>query len=208
MKGGITKRVEDTVKALGDGQLKRALVLTDRAGLERHRQIVEKAARTCLEHKGDKEACTMAIEEAKEQVKDTITLPLDDTSLEGVEDFLTPGPQANEPKEAQPSSERTDEELYEECEECHVATAAARFAEVCAERPGEAGNACQVISAKLEDENTEPADWIKAMVQTAEQAQGQAKEEMVAVVTELTDYLEQRDSPLLKELDKEDKADA
>ncbi|GAI99952.1 unnamed protein product, partial [marine sediment metagenome] len=61
-----------------------------------------------------------------------------------------------------------------------------------------------VISEQLEDENTEPADWIRAMVETAEQAQGEAKEEMVAAVTELTDYLERRKSPLLEELDKEE----
>ncbi|GAI55910.1 unnamed protein product [marine sediment metagenome] len=40
------------------------------------------------------------------------------------------------------------------------------------------------------------------MVETAEQAEGEAKEEMVAAVTELTDYLQRRDSPFLKELDK------
>ncbi|GAH90130.1 unnamed protein product, partial [marine sediment metagenome] len=44
--------------------------------------------------------------------------------------------------------------------------------------------------------------WIKAMVETAEQAQGEAKEQIVAVVTELTDYLQRRNSPLLQELDK------
>ena len=80
--------------------------------------------------------------------------------------------------------------------------AAARIAEICAESPEGAGNACKVISEKLEDENTEPADWIRAMVETAEQAQGEAKEQMVAAVTELTDYLERRNSPFLKEMDK------
>ena len=140
----------------------------------------------------------MAIEEAKEKVQDTITLPIDDTSLEGLEEYLSP---ENQPA-AQPAGEKTDEELFEECEECHVAVAAARVAEICAERPEEAGDACKVISEKLEDENTEPADWIKAMVETAEQAQGEAKEQMVGAVTELTDYLERRNSPFLKELDK------
>ncbi|MBA7692970.1 hypothetical protein ES703_101545 [subsurface metagenome] len=204
MKGGVTKRIEDTVKALEGGQLKKALLLTDREGLERHHQFVEQAARTCLANKDNKEACTMAIEEAKEKVQDTITLPIDDTSLEGLEEYLSTEKPPEEPKETQPTSEKTDEELFEECEECHVAVAAARIAEICAERPEEAGNACKVISEKLEDENTEPADWIKAMVGTAEQAQGEAKEQMVAAVTELTDYLERRNSPFLKELDREE----
>jgi len=208
VKGGVTKRVEDTVKALEQGQLKKALSLTDREGLESHHQFVEQAARTCLANKGDKEACTMAIEEAKERVKDTITLPIDDTSLEGLEEYLSPGPPAGEPKETEPTSEKTDEEVYEECEECHVAVAAARIAEICAERPDEAGGACKTISQNLEDENTEPADWIKAMVETAEQAQGEAKEQMVAAVTELTDYLERRNSPFLKELDEEEGSNA
>jgi len=41
------------------------------------------------------------------------------------------------------------------------------------------------------------------MTQTAEEAKGQAKQDMIEAVTELTDYLEKRDSPILKQLDKE-----
>ncbi|GAI61436.1 unnamed protein product [marine sediment metagenome] len=146
----------------------------------------------------------MAIKEAKEKVQDTITLPIDDTSLEGVEEYLSPEKQPEEPKEAEPTSEKTDEELFEECEVCHVAVAASRFAEICTEHPEGAGASCKLISAKLEDETTEPTDWIKTMVKTAEQAQGEAKEQMVAAVTELTEYLERRNSLFLKELDKEE----
>jgi len=203
VKGGVTKRIEDTVKALEQGQLKKALLLSDREGLEKHHQFIEEAARTCLANKENKEACALAIKEAKENVQDTITLPIDDTSLEGVEEYLSPKP-TEQPPEAQPTSEKTDEELFEECEECHVAVAAATIAQVCTELPEEAGGACKIISEKLEDENTEPADWIKAMVETAEQAQGEAKEQMGAAVTELTDYLQRRNSPFLKELDKEE----
>ena len=203
MKGGVTKRIEDTVKALEQGQLKKALYLTETDGLERHHGFVEKAARTCLAEKGNKEVCQTAMNEARNKIQDTISLPIDDTSLEGLEECLSPEkPPAAQPGETKPVSEKSDEELYEECEECHVATAATRIAEVCAEHPEEAGNACKTISEKLEDENTSPADWIKAMVETAEQAQGEAKEQMVAAVTELTEYLERRGSPILKELDK------
>ena len=201
MKGGVTKKIEDTIQALEKGQLKKALILSDRVGLERHHELVEQAARTCLANKDNKEACTMAIEEAKEKIEDTITLPIDDTSLEGVEEYLSPEKPVAEPQ-PQSAPEKTDEEIYEECEECHVAVAAARIAEICAERPEEAGSACKDISEKVGDENTEPVDWIKTMIETAEQAQGEAKEQMVAAVTELTDYLERRDSPFLKELDK------
>ena len=201
MKGGITKRLEDTISALDQGQLKKALYLTEANGLERHHSFVEEAARTCLADKDDKEACAMAIKEARAKVQDTITLPIDDTSLEGVKEYLSPEKPPEESKEAQPSSEKTEEELWESCEECHVAVAAARFAEICAEHPEDGGASCKIISEKLEDETTEPADWIKAMVETAEQAQGEAKEKMVATVTELTEYLERRNSPFLKKLD-------
>ncbi len=202
MKGGVTKRIEDTVKALEQGQLKKALYLSEVSGLEKHHQFIEQAARTCLANKENKEACTLAIEEAKDKVQDTITLPIDDTSLKGLEEYLSPEKPPEQSPEAQPTSEKTDEQLFEECEECHVAVAAARVAEICAEFPKDAGGACKIISEKLEDENTEPADWIKAMVETAEQAQGEAQEQMTAAVTELTDYLQRRDSPFLKELDK------
>jgi len=204
LKGGVTKRIEDTIKALDKGQLKKALYLTDRESLERQHQFVEEAARICLANKDNKEACAMAIKEAKEKVQDAITLPIDDTGLEGLEDYLTEKPPVESPTQEVPKSEqeKTDEELFEECEPCHVAVAASRFADVCAENPEEAGRSCELISQKLEDETTEPADWIKAMVETAEHARGKAKEEMVAAVTELTEYLERRNSPFLKELDK------
>jgi hypothetical protein len=203
MKGGITKRIEEAAKALEQGQLKKALYLTESAGLEKHHSFVEQAARTCLTNKDNKEACAMAIKEAMDKVQDTITLTIDDTSLEGVEEYLSPEKPPAAQTEAQPASEKTDEELFEECEECHVAVAAARFAEVCTEHPEEDGASCKLILEKLEDENTEPTAWIKAMVETAEQAQGEAKEQMVAAVSELTEYLERRNSPFLKKLDKD-----
>ena len=145
----------------------------------------------------------MAIKKAKENIQDTITLEIDDTSLEGVEEYLSPGSPAEDPKETSPSAEKTDEELYEECEPCHVGDAAAKVGLICQERPEEAGCGCKRILEMAEDENTTEADWIRAMVETAEGAQGETKEQMVAAVSELTEYLERRNSPLLKELDKE-----
>jgi len=205
MKGGLTQRIEDTVKALDQRQLKKALYLTDREGLERHHGFVVAAARTCLSNENDEEVCKAAMNEARNKIQDTISLPIDDTSLEGVEELLSEEAPAGTPESG--TGEKSDEEIYEECEECHVAVAAARIAEICAEQPEEAGNACKVISEKLEDENTEPADWIKAMIQTTEHATGEARVQMVAAVTELTDYLEERESPFLKELDEEETDD-
>ena len=204
MKGGITKRIEDTVSALDKSQLKKALYLTDREGLERHHEIVEQAARTCMANKDNKEACSMAIKDARDKVQDTVTLPINDTSLEGLEEYLSPEKPPEQPPETQPTSaEKTDEELYEECEPCHVGDAAAKVGIICKELPGEAGCGCKLILEMAKDENTTETDWIKAMVETAEQAQGEAKEQMVAAVTELTDYLERRNSPFLKKLEEE-----
>ena len=201
MKGGVTKKIEDTVKALEKGQLKNALMLTERRGLERHHQIVETAARTCLQNKGDEEVCKKAMSEARDKVQETITVPEDDTSLEGVEELISETP-AEAPVKS--SAEMTDEELYFNCEECHIAEAAIRFSEVCAAHPEDAGESCRLIAEKVADENTEPADWIKTMVETAESATGEAREKMTAAVTELTDYLERKDSAFLKELDQEE----
>ncbi len=212
MKGGVTKRIEDVTKALDGKQLKKALYLSEVKGLERHHQWIEEAARTCLANKDNKKVCEQAIKEARDKVQGTVTMPLDDTSLEGLEEYMTEQKLPEETKTveapAAPSgflakAQKTDDELFEACIECHVAVAAAKFADVCAEKPEEAGG-CEVIGRSLEDENTEPADWIRAMVQTAEKAQGKAKEEMVGAITELASYLERRNSPLLKAIDKEE----
>ncbi len=220
MKGGVTKKLEDTVSALDKGQLKKALYLTEgHEKLSRQHQFVEEAASTCLANKDDKEVCQAAIKEARNKIQDTVSLPIDDTSLEGLEEYMTEQilPEDTKPAEtpvpvetpAAPSgflskAQKTDEDLFRECEECHVAVAASKFADVCAGNREEAGGGCEIIGRSLENENTEPADWIKAMIETSEKAQGKAKEEMTAAITELTEYLEGRSSPLLKALDKED----
>ena len=223
MKGGVTKRLEDTISALDKGQLKKAIYLTEgHEKLSRQHQFVEEAARICLANKDNKEICRAAINEARNKIQDTVSLPIDDTSLEGLEGYMTEQslPEETKPVEtpatveapATPSgflakAQKTDDELgkeaFEECEECHVAVAASRFADVCAENREEAGG-CELIGRSLANENTEPGDWIKAMVQTAEKAQGKPKEEMAAAIIELTDYLERRNSPFLKALDKEE----
>ena len=218
MKGGVTKKIEDTISALDKGQLKKALYLTEgHEKLSRQHQFVEEAARTCLANKDNKEICRAAINEARNKVKDTVSLPLDDSSLEGLEEYMTEqkSPEETKPIEtpalveapAAPSgflakAQKTDEELFEECEECHVAVAAAKFADVCAGNREEAGGGCELIGRSLANENNEPVDWIKAMVHTAEKAEGKAKQEMAGAITELTEYLERRNSPFLKAIDK------
>ena len=218
MKGGVTKKIEDTISALDKGQLKKAIYLTEgHEKLSRQHQFVEEAARICLANKDNKEICRAAINEARNKIQDTVSLPIDDTSLEGLEGYMTEQQLSEETKPveapasvetpAAPSgflakAQKTDEELFENCEECHVAVAAAKFADACAGNREEAGGGCELISRSLANENTEPVDWMKAMVQTAENAHGKAKEEMAGAITELTEYLERRNSPLLKALDK------
>lgn len=219
MKGGITKRIEDIVKSLDGKQLKKALYLSEAKGLEKHHGWIQDAARTCLANREDKAICEQAIREARNKVQGTASLPIDDTSLEGLEEYMTEQKLPEETKPAEVPSpvevptpaaaggflakaQKTDDELFEECEECHVAVAASRFADICAEKPEEAGS-CELIGRSLENENTEPVDWLKAMVQTVEKAQGKAKEEMAGAITELTEYLERRTSPFLKALDRE-----
>ncbi len=213
MKGGVTKRIEEINKALDQKQLKKALYLSEAKGLERHHEWIQEAARTCLANREDKSACEQAIRRAREKVQGTASLPVDDTSLEGLEEYMTEQKLPEETKSVEtpavPSgflskAQKTDEELFEACEECHVAVAASRFADVCAGNREEAGG-CELIGRSLENENTEPVDWIKAMVQTAEKAQGKAKQEMAGAITELTEYLERKNSPFLKALDKEEK---
>ena len=212
MKGGVTKRIEEINKALDQKQLKKALYLSEAKGLERHHEWIQEAARTCLVNREDKSVCEQAIRRAREKVQGTASLPVDDTSLEGLEEYMTEQKLPEETKSVEtpavPSgflskAQKTDEELFEACEECHVAVAASRFADVCAGNREEAGG-CELIGRSLENENTEPVDWIKAMVQTAEKAEGKAKQEMAGAITELTEYLERRNSPLLKAIDKEE----
>lgn len=206
-KGGITKKLDDTLKALDENQLKKALYLTENnPKLQKQHQWLVETAQTCLANKGNKKACEEAIKMARNRIKETVSLPLDDTSLEGLEEFLSPEPaltsQEEKPAAGPPAEQKTDEEIFEECQECHVAVAAARFADICAEKPEETGG-CELIGRSLENEKTEPVDWLKAMITTAEGAKGSAKVEMTATLTELTDYLKGKDSPFLKALEGE-----
>jgi len=101
-----------------------------------------------MSNKDNKEVCKAAITEARNKVNDTVSLPVDDTSLEGLGEYLAEQPK---PTEQTVQPEKTDEELYENCEECHVAVAANNFAEVCAGNPEEAGS-CELVSRSLENE--------------------------------------------------------
>ena len=188
MKGGVTHKIEEAVKALEQGKVKKALYLTDTGKTERHHEIVSDAARKCL---SNKEQCPVYLQDAAQRLKDTITPPLDDTDLEGVGGMLDQKPHAEIP---------SDDELYESCEECHIGDAVVRFHEI-AEHCGDVG-AVERIQKNLGDDQTPPEQWIKTMVSIAEKPSCGEKSYQV-VLGELTDYLGGRDSPILKKLEDE-----
>lgn len=194
MGGGVTHRIEKAIEALEKGQLKQALYLTEKDKLSEHHKWVEEAARTCLSNKDNKKVCADAIKNAQEKLRTTITAPLDDTSLEGVEEMLS------EQKPAKPEKQTSDEELYEQCEECHIANAVAAATEICDQHPQ---TVCSLVTSKLDKEDTQPEEWIRTLKEAADKAEGEAKAEFAIILGDLADYLRRRNSPFLKGLEEE-----
>ncbi len=189
MKGGVTRRVEDAIKALDQGQVKKALFLTENPKTERHHQIVSLAAKQCL---SNQDQCPDFLKSAAKELKETITAPLDDTSLEGIEGML----------ESETKIEtKTDEELYEDCEECHIANAVVKAVEICEQYPQDV---CSIITQKVGNEDIQPMEWLKTLKQATDQAEGPAKGELAVIVGEVSDYLEKRNSPFLEALKEEE----
>jgi hypothetical protein len=201
----VTKRIEEAIAALDKKQLKNALYLTDKKGMKKHHEAVKETVRTCLANKEDPKVCDRAIKEARDKLQATITAPLDDTSLEGIEEFMSEEktqdavPTVETVGEATTTSkateEKTDEELWEECEDCHVAAAAAAAADICEEHPQDI---CTIINDRLGKEDIEPEDWIRALREAATKSEGEAKAKLDAVMADLREYLERRNSPFLK----------
>jgi len=189
MKGGVTKRIEDAISALEKGQLKQALYLTDRTEMGRENAWVREAAQKALD---DRENAKTYMLEARDKLKAAITPPLEDTSMEGVEEML------NEtiPK-TKTTSEKTDEELYDECEECHVANAVVAATEICNKHPQ---TVCTLISSRIEKEDVDPEEWIKILLETRDKSEGEARQEFDIILSDLGQYLESRKSPFLKAL--------
>ena len=189
MKGGVTKRIEDAISALEKGQLKQALYLTDRTEMGRENAWVREAAQKALD---DRENAKTYMLEARDKLKAAITPPLEDTSLEGVEEML------NEtiPK-TKTTSEKTDEELYDECEECHVAYAIVAATEICDKHPQ---TVCTLISSRRDKEDVEPEEWLKVLLETKDKSEGEARQEFDIILSDLVQYLERRKSPFLKAL--------
>lgn len=200
MKGGITKRLEQVETALSEGKLKKALSLTEGIPkLEQHHEWIADAARTCLTDKGNKKACEEAIKMATAKVKSTTELPEDDTSLEGLEQYLEPKVEKTEEATEKPSEEMSDEEAYEHCHECHIVDAVVKFNDI-AEGCQDA-EVIDKIAEHAKNEDTPPTEWMQCLIEVAEKPScGQDKYKQV--LGELSDYLQKEDSPILKEMDK------
>lgn len=198
---GVGKRIEEAIEALDKKQLKQALYLTDKKGLERHHEWVKEAAKTCLVSRGDKKTCDAAIKEARERLVSTITPPLEDTSLDGLEEYLREETKMGEALvKEEAKQEKTEAELYEECEECHVANAVVEAGKLCQEVPQEVP-VCRRILDRVGQEDVQPGEWLKILHEVKDEATGEVKEKMTAIVTDLVGYLEKRNSPLLKVLE-------
>lgn len=194
-----TKRIEKTVEALEKKQLKNALFLTDREETKRHHQWVEEAARSCL---SNKETCDTAIKEAKAKIQETVSVALEDTSLEGVEEMLEENVQEPAQDKTEQSVGQTDEELYRDCEECNIATAAVEFVKIAEKDECDGDTVLAKLQPLVNNKMTMPETWLKTMAEVTEKATCN-KMKYGQVLGELTQYLEERDSPILKNLDKE-----
>ncbi len=185
----VTNRIERAIKALEADKLKEALYLTDKSGMERFNAFVREAAQKALD---DRENAKKYMMEARDKLQATITAPLDDTSLEGVEEMLN----ETAPK-AKSTSEMTDEELYEACPECHIANAVAAVSEVCDKHPQ---TVCTLINSRLDREDIQPEEWLKVLLEAREKSEGEARQEVDLIVDDLMSYLKRKNSPFLKAL--------
>lgn len=188
---GVGKHIEEAVKALDQGQMKKALYLTDKRGAERQHAWVEEAARTCLADKDNKPVCDQAMKEARDKMQETITAPIDSTDLEDLEDFLTPKQEETVPEEVAEHvevREKTDEELYLDCPECHVADAAVKFVGVCEDDCS--GETCATLRPLIENQSTPPETWVKTMRELAAK-EGCGQEAYKKILGELEDYLKE-----------------
>ena len=187
---GVGKRIEETVKALEGKQIKKALYLTDKTGMEHQHEVVQGAARACVENKDDKKACDAALKEARETLQASITATTDSTDLEGVEEMIAP---KQEEPVAESPVEQPEEDL--DCSECHVADAVVRFVQICDHDCN--GETCKTMEPLLKDPMTPPEKWVKTMRQVASM-DGCGQESYKAVLGDLEGYLKEKGPEILE----------
>jgi hypothetical protein len=102
--------------------------------------------------------------------------------------------------ETPPANTPTDE-AYIQCEECNIATAAANFVKIAQKDECDGDKTLAKLQPLLDDKLTPSEKWIKTMTDITEEATCD-KLKYLEVLGGLTEYLEKRDSPILKNLDK------
>ncbi len=202
---GASKKIEEASKALDQGLIKKAVLLTTSAKTQAAHRVVVGIAKQCV---ADKEKCNDYCKEGAVQLKDMITPTTDNnddlTEVLAAEEAaekertnITPSAPALTGK---PATEKTDEELYDECAECHVATAAVEFVKIAETDECDGKQVSDKLQPLLDDQTTTPEKWIKTMAEITENATCN-KLKYGQVLGELTGYLQEKDSEILKNLD-------
>lgn len=212
---GVTKRIEEAGKALEQGLIKKAMLLTDSAKTEDEHKLVVDIAKKCI---SDKENCNSYCKEGAVTLKDRITSTTD--TNEGLEEMLkeeeeraqnTPSSQdtpkspsslaATEVIAGEKPAEMSAEDAYLDCHECHVAAAAVEFVKIAEKDECDGAKVTETLQPLLDDQNTTPEKWIKTMTEITEGATCN-KMKYGQVLGELTGYLQEKDSEILKNINR------
>jgi hypothetical protein len=209
---GTTKKIEEASKALEQGLIKKAVLLTDSTKTQEAHKVVVGIAKQCV---ADKENCNNFCKEGAVQLKDMITPTTDNN--DDLEEILKEEENRENapPSPIAPSSQdtpitppppdkpttMTDEELYESCGECHVAAAAVEFVKIAEKDECDGKVVSEKLQPLLDDQNTTPEKWIRTMAEVTEKATCN-KLKYGQVLGELTEYLQNKDSEILKNIDK------
>jgi hypothetical protein len=205
---GATKKIEEASKALEAGLIKKAVLLTDSVKTEKQHKLVVDIAKKCI---ADKENCKDFCKEGAVMLKDSIT-PTTDTNddLEevlaaeaerGQESPSSPTAQESPSSLVEDKPEMTAEEAYNSCEECNIAAAAVEFVKIAEKDECDGTKVTEKLQPLLDDKLTPPEKWLKTMAEITEEATCD-KLKYGEVLGGLTDYLEKKDSQILKNIDK------
>lgn len=221
---GATKKIEEASKALEAGLIKKAVLLTDSVKTEDVHKIVVDIAKKCI---SDKENCKNLCKEGAVKLKDMIT-PTTDNNDDLAEVLAEEEGRQNAPVEDivahvtpakvteivhitpvkvvgagdKPVAEMSAEEAYRDCQECHVAAAAVEFVKIAEKDECDGKQVTEKLQPLLDDQMTTPEKWLKTMTEITETATCE-KMKYGQVLGELTGYLQEKDSPILNNLDKQ-----
>jgi hypothetical protein len=203
---GATKKIEEAAKALDQGLIKKAVLLTDSVKTEKQHKLVVDIAKKCI---ADKENCKDFCKEGAMVLKDSITPTTDNNDdlaeVLAEEENRETAPLSQTPTETpppdKPVAEMTDEELFLNCPDCNVAAAAAEFVKIAQKDECDGSTAMEKLQPCVDDNMTTPEKWIKTMAEVAEGATCE-KQKYGEVLGGLTEYLHSKGDVFLNTLDK------